>query len=55
MPNSSRASSSRRPSSGKPPSQWIASGLKRKDVPETMAKVRVIGIDGLPGFLKGLR
>ncbi len=35
--------------------QWITFELKRKDVPETTAKVRVIGIDDLPGFLKGIR
>lgn len=35
--------------------QWTTFELKRKDVPETAAKVRVIGIDDLPRFLKGIR
>ncbi len=34
--------------------QWIAEGLKRNDTLDTATEVRVVGIDDLPGVLKGL-
>ncbi len=34
--------------------RWIAEGLKRNETLDTATEVRVVGIDDLPGVLKGL-
>jgi hypothetical protein len=42
------------PFTKKTTNQWIALEKERKNLPETAAKVQVIGIDGLPEFLEGI-